>query len=156
MHLKSITVVFSNKSHPFCMYMSACRCTVASYKNHSRMAMLLHILVDPYCIIMWPLYRGQPNDFFLDTLSKFTWWHTFHGYCVDVASLQIVHVSVWTCVCLYKCKHTLASPCTVGVDFYVSASCSHSIEARRDQHLSDCLHNVCEHACQSCFCMYPY
>ena len=56
-------------------------------------------------------------------------------------------------------KCTLASPCTLGVDVYVSASCSHLIEARRDQHSGVCQHNVCAHACinfQSYFCMYPY
>ena len=66
------------------------------------MAMLLHILVNLYCIC--DLYVKVSLIIFLDTLypSSLGDMHTFHGYCVDVASLQIVHV-VWAYEHVYAC-----------------------------------------------------
>ena len=54
------------------------------------MAMLLHILVNLYCIC--DLYVEFSLIIFSGYFIQVHLVTYFHGYCVDVASLQIVHV----------------------------------------------------------------
>ena len=101
----SLAVVFSNKnqsstrSHPFCM--SACRCTVASYENHSLYGNAV-VYCYLYCIIMWPLYRGQPNNFsgYFIQVHLVTYFPWLLCWCC-LASNSACGMSVSTCV--YAC-----------------------------------------------------
>ena len=121
MHLscKSITVVFSNKNQ-------------SSTRNHLFVCKHLDALLLPtriiLCMALMLLYYSCYTvcDLYVEvTLINFS------GYFIQVhlvtyfplllcwcclTSNSACGMSISTCVWLYKCKCTLASPCTLGVD----------------------------------------